>query len=431
MANKGFTKLWKKVTGGKQKHVSETVDERVKEHDKLTEDRVRELDLAKLLTTVDLSLDNPANKLSAEKISELRIRSALKATRYEMVEHPVVTTEDLSEIDHLIKCIVYEIQYAVEKGYDTSARWATVALAMANEALHVPIPENAKEYASALMEKRREYARNLRLLTQNALHYDEYTAELANRNRRYEEKNKEIKALSEQVQTILDSKEGPLLVVDIRNNSDDLAKMKPAARDLRNKMRDLHLMKKDLLASALAVNTAAEQQRLYDQRISQVRNIVAIFPRVEDPKLAAKNQEAAEAYADELRSRLNRAEAGLKAIDANLAELINLGNNALFQKGTTEALEEYAELQLQKFKEKEAELEATRAAIIEKKQRNALRNIELQLAEELNRLAQEDEEEVIHAVEEQTEQVTEELHEAEAEYEEEDEDLLLIEEDAE
>lgn len=431
MASKGIMKLWNKVTGGKQKRVSETVDERVKEHDKLTEDRVRELDLAKLLTTVDLSLDNPANKLSAEKISELRIRSALKATRYEMVEHPVVTTEDLSEIDHIIKCIVYEIQYAVEKGYETSARWATVALAMANEALHIPIPENAREYSSALMEERRKYARNLRLLTQNALHYDEYTAEMATHNRRYEEKNKQIQALGDQVQAVLDSKDGPKLVVDIRNNADDLAKMKPAARDLRNKMRDLHLMKRDLLASALAINTAAEQQRLYDQRVSQSRNIVAIFPRVEDPKLAAKNQEAAEAYTNELRNRLNRAEAGLKAIDANLAELINLGNHAIFQKGTTEALEEYAELQLQKFKEKEAELEATRAAIMEKKQSNALKQIERQLAEELNRLAQEDEEEVNTVIEEQVEQVTEELQEAEAEFEEEDEDLLLIEEDAE
>lgn len=427
MANKGFTKLWKKLTGGTQKSVSESVDERVKEHDKLTEDRVRELDLAKLLTTVELSLDNPSNKLSAEKISELRIRSALKTTRYEMVEHPVVTKEDLSEIDHLIKCIIYEIQYAVEKGYETSARWATVALALANEALHIPIPANAVEYSSALMEERRKYARNLRLLTQNALHYDEYTAELATHTRRYEEKEKEIAVLGDEIQTILDSKDGPMLLVDIRNNADDLAKMKPAARALRGKMRDMHLMERDLLASALSVNTAAEQQRLYDKRVSQSRNIVAIFPRVEDPKLAAKNQEAAEAYTNELRNRLNRAEAGLKAIDANLSELINLGSHPIFQKGTSEALEMYSELQLRKFREKEAELEATRAAIREKEQNKLLKKIERDLAEELNRLAQEDEEEVTTIIEEQVDLVTEDLHEAEAEYEEEDEDLLLIE----
>ncbi|MBQ2921145.1 MAG: hypothetical protein IJE58_08210 [Oscillospiraceae bacterium] len=431
MANKGLTKLWKKLTGGRQKDVSETVDERVKEHDKLTEDRVRELDLAKLLTTVELSLDSSTSNLSADKIEELRTRSVLKRTRYEMVEHPVVTKEDLTEIDHLIKCIVYEIKYAVEKGYETSAHWSTVALALANEALHIPVPENALEYSAALMEKRREYARNLRILTQDALHYDEYTAELATHNRRYDEKDKEIKILSEKVQAIIDSREGPRLLVDIRNNADDLAKMQPAARELRDMMRNLHLLKRDLLASALSINTAAEQQRLYDQRISQMRNIVAIFPRVEDPKLAAKNQEAAEKYADELRNRLNRAEAGLKAIDANLSELINLGSHSIFQKGTSEALEMYAELRMREFKEKEAELEATRAAIREKEQAKMLKKIERNLAEELNRLAQEDEDEVITVIEEQVEQVTEDLHEAEAEYEEEDEDLLLIEEDAE
>ena len=319
----------------------------------------------------------------------------------------------------------------MEKGYETSAHWSTVALALANEALHIPVPENALEYSAALMEKRREYARNLRILTQDALHYDEYTAELATHNRRYDEKDKEIKILSEKVQAIIDSREGPRLLVDIRNNADDLAKMQPAARELRDMMRNLHLLKRDLLASALSINTAAEQQRLYDQRISQMRNIVAIFPRVEDPKLAAKNQEAAEKYADELRNRLNRAEAGLKAIDANLSELINLGSHSIFQKGTSEALEMYAELRMREFKEKEAELEATRAAIREKEQAKMLKKIERNLAEELNRLAQEDEDEVITVIEEQVEQVTEDLHEAEAEYEEEDEDLLLIEEDAE
>ena len=378
MPSKGIRTLWEKVTGDRQQHVSETAD------------RNREPDLAMLLTTVELSLDDPANKLSAGKTEDLHIRSVLQRVRQELVEYPVVTTEDMLEIDQVVKYILNELRYAVERGYETSAHWSTVALILATDALYIPIPVNSWEYSNALMEERHKYARNLKLLVQNALHYDEYTAELAAHTHRYEMKKKEVQALSHKIQAITDSPEGPMLLTDIRSNADDPARMRPAARELLNKMREQTLLEGDLQATSLSINTSAEQQHLHAQHISQIRNIVAIFPQVGDPKLAVRNQMAAEVYADTLRNRLIRAEAALKPIDANLSELINLGSHAIFQKGTAEDLDRYAEEQLRKFKEMEAQLEATRSAIREKKQAKLLKEIERSLAEEMARLAREE-----------------------------------------
>ena len=112
--------------------------------------------------------------------------------------------------------------------------------------------------------------------------------------------------------------------------------------------------------------------------------------RVMDPRLAAKNQEALKAHAAELRRRLVHMEELLKPYDANLSELNDLVPHAVFQKDTAEDLDRYAEEQLRKFKEKEDELKAARAAIREKERGNLLKEIERSLAEELDRLAREE-----------------------------------------
>ena len=376
MPSKGIRKLWEKVTGGKQNHVSKTV--------------VPGPDLATLLTSVQLSLDDPANKLSAEKIEELHIRIVLQRVRQELVEYPVVTTEDMLEIDQVVKYILNELRYAVERGYETSAHWSTAALAMAVNALYTPIPANDLEYSDALMAERLRYAQNLKLLVQNARYYDEYTVELDVCTHRYNQKKEALPALTEEIQTILDSEEGRLLMDDIRDHDEEPAEMKPAARELRDKLLYLNLLERDKLDLSLDVSTAAEQQYLYSKYLDQIQNIVKFSPRVMDPRLAAKNQEALKAHAAELRRRLVHMEELLKPYDANLSELNDLVPHAVFQKDTAEDLDRYAEEQLRKFKEKEDELKAARAAIREKERGNLLREIERSLAEELDRLAREE-----------------------------------------
>ena len=434
MANKGLMNLWRKVTGGKEKPIDEKIDESIKEQQKLTEDRVRELDLAQLLTEVELSLDKKTNKLSQEQIEKLGIRSVLKRARFELVENPVVTDQDMTEIDGCIKYIIYEVGRAVEMGYETAAHWSNIALAAATETLHIPIKGNDLEYAAQLMESKRKYARNLKLMTQNALSYDIYTTELNDKSDRYRNKEQELLDLTKETQDILDSKEGRILLANIRDCADDLAKLKPAARDLRNKLRDMHLKESKLLAYALDINTAAENQTMYAHHLDQSRNMVANYPRVEDPKLAAKNQEAAEEYADELRKRLNRAEAGMKAIAANLSELLSMGKHPLFAQGTTQALDMAAELQLRPLREKEAELKAAKEAIRDKEHASLLKRVEQELNEQLNLLVEEEKKAILaeqmekdKEKEKEAEHEVEEETEAEEELDEEEEEDLILE----
>lgn len=428
MVNKGIQKLWKKFTGGREKPVEDSVDAHLKQQTKITEDRIRELNMAKLLTDVELSLDSSSSKLSKAKIDEIGIRSVLKRARYELVEHPVMTEQDLGEIHACIKYIIHEVGRAVELGYETSAHWSTVALATATETLLIPITGNDEEYADALMKERRKYARNLKRLTQNALAYDEYTTELNQQTKRYAAKEADIDKSTAAVQAVLDSERGPWLCVNIRDNANDVSKMHPDAKKLRDDMRDLHMKEADLIGFALAVNAASENQTLYAKEIDQCRNHIAIFPRVTDPTLAAKNQDAADQYVNELRKRLNRAEAGMKAIASSLSQLMNLGTHSIFQTGTTEALDMLAELQMRKVREKEAQLEAAKSAIRDKEQAKIIKRVEDELTRQLNILAQEDEEEVHTAeqtIDAQLQEATEELNQPEEEFEDEDEDLLI------
>ena len=375
MPSKGIRKLWEKVTGGKQNHVSKTV--------------VPGPDLATLLTSVQLSLDDPASKLSAEKIEELHIRIVLRRVRQELVERPVIIAVDMTEIDHIVKYILNELQCAMERGFETAAHWSTAALAMAVNALYTPIPANDLEYSDALMAERLRYAQNLKLLVQNARYYDEYTVELAVCTRRYNQKKEALQALTEEIQTILDSEEGRLLMDDIRDHDEEPAEMKPAARELRDKLLYLNLLERDKLALSLDVSTAAEQRYLYSKYLDQIQNIVKFSPRVMDPKLSAKNQEALKAHAAELRRHLVHMEELLKPYDANLSELNDLVPHAVFQPETRKAPDPNTAELLRKLKEKEDELEAARAASREKK-RAELHRIERSLAEEFERLAREE-----------------------------------------
>ena len=114
MQSKGIRKLWNTVTGGNKKTAAETVDEHLKEQNKLTEDRVRELSMAQLLKETELMLSSSECKLSAKQIDDLGIRSVLKRARYELVEHPVMIDQDMTEIDECIKYIINDISRAVK-----------------------------------------------------------------------------------------------------------------------------------------------------------------------------------------------------------------------------------------------------------------------------------------------------------------------------
>ena len=430
MPSKGIRKLWNTVTGGNKKTAAETVDEHLKEQNKLTEDRVRELSMAQLLKETELMLSSSECKLSAKQIDDLGIRSVLKRARYELVEHPVMIDQDMTEIDECIKYIINEISRAAKQGYETAAHWANVALATATETLHIPIEGNDTEYAAELMKERCKYARNLKLLTQNALSYDQYTAELANNIERYNKKEEEISKLTEDVQKVLDSKDGPYLLHEVEINADDLSRLTDRrAMQLRSDLIMLHHLEDALIAFSIDVNAAAENQTMYAQQMDQCRNYIANIPKVTDPKLAAKNHEAAEAYTAELRRRLNNAEAGMKAIAANLSELMNLGSHTLFQTGSAIALDERAKLQMRVIREKESRLAAAKAAVRNKEQNQLLQQIEHQLTEQLNILAQEDATEInvttVDNVNDITDQITAEIHATEDLLEEDDDDLLI------
>ena len=92
-------------------------------------------------------------------------------------------------------------------------------------------------------------------------------------------------------------------------------------------------------------------------------------------------------------------------------------------------MDERAKLQMRVIREKESRLAAAKAAVRNKEQNQLLQQIEHQLTEQLNILAQEDATEInvttVDNVNDITDQITAEIHATEDLLEEDDDDLLI------
>lgn len=418
MANKFFTKLLNRVTGGSQKLTQTQQREHdMQLQDKQTQDRLRELSLAACLNEIDLG---KGSALSQKQLDSLEIPGVIRRARYLFCEKPVVIDQDMTEIDERIKFMIYELGRSIREGHETTARWACVALAVATDVLHVRIENNDQEYADALMKERRKYAQNLELLVKNAREYDWCTRELNTQLRRYNDQKQELEKATEAVQKKIDTREGMQLLLEIKKHANDPMKMSVPAKELQEQLRDLHRKSDSLIGVAIAANTIAEQQSMYAGHVDECRNHVALYPRVTDPNLLAKNEDANNAYIDELTSRLTQAERG-RAILANyLSQMMNLGKHVLFQQAATEALDMAAKLQMADLREKEDALEAAQALVRQKEQSKLLKQIEQQLDAALKKLEEEPVEEPITVTAVEEEDLEENEEEVLEEEEEED-----------
>lgn len=444
MATKNSNNFFSFITGGNKKKKKikteemefvNKVEEELASQKKISEDYIREKNLRDLLSEIDV---DPINcKLTPRLVEDLGIEPVIQHALHEW-DTPLITPYDMKEIDECIKYCVNELKRSVEEGLNATAKWATIALAAATETLHIPITGNDQEYADSLMEERRKYARNMKLLVQNALECDYYNKELQESMSAYKRDKEKLDKTHKELQEKLKQQKYVDYIIQMRNNAHNPSAIQDdKVIEFRSELNRFGIDKMKILTDAIAINALMAKRDEYDLNLQQCRGYVRLYPRVTDPNLLAKNMAAAEEYRNELRRRLNSAKEGMAAITNHLSEMMNLGSHPLFLGMTADALDVVAEIKMLPIKEKERALEVKRERMKELEHEKNLKRLEKQIAEETLKLEEElaeleKEEEEDTETDSVTETATEEVPEtepAEEVIEEDDADMELIEDD--
>lgn len=417
MAVKGLEKLKRKLFGNTALSPEQKREEELKKQDTLDKNRLRELGFVQRLEQVKTSL-LISNKLPKETVQEVKIDSVLESAIHHFSNNPVIVERDLSEIDASINYIICSLERAIEEGNKTTAHWASIALAAAINYLHVPVRDVDKEYTEALMKERVNYAESLENLIKNCVEHDYHENTMNSQLQRYDRENKALEEKLEELQTFLGTKKGKMLVIEIQKAANDQSHLSPEARKLQMDLYNASLAQKTLLGIAVDANIAAAHWQHYAAQIEQFRNILSHVPHVVDPALQAKNKQAHDDYLKSLRTQLASAEEGMRVINAYLVEMASLAEHSFFAQQTAVALDLVAQLELKKLREKENELEATKAMMRDKEHAALMRKIERELEAQVKALEELEEQE---QVEEQTQENFAENQETEEVYEEEEE----------
>ena len=302
MANKGMKSLFGRLFEKKPE---------TKNPIPVAEARGRERAMIALLQSIDL--EDPQNRLSPEKLQELNIPGIIRYACSEL-RVPVTTDQDARELDKNLDYIIRALENAVQEGMEMTAEWACTALVFSIRNLRMDIAGLEGDYAKALMACRVEYARNLRRLVEQCREHDLLAANLAEQERRRQQKREELVAARDRYKDRLDSGVLDSAVAELKQKADHPECLSDEAMALREELIELHQRKFSLVELNVDIEVARAKLNFCEERIGSCRNALSDLPHDPDQN---RIQETNRLYREHLRRELSDTEQALQDYDVN------------------------------------------------------------------------------------------------------------------
>lgn len=314
----------------------------------ISDPRAREREMVAMLQAIDL--DDPHRGLSDRKLRELKlpavIEDAIRDLRY-----PLVVDQDLSQLDRDLTCIISALDQAVKHGRELTAQWASYALTFAIRNLRTEIHDMDTDLTAETLRCRLEYSRNLKLLVELCTEHDLLTASLAQRRSHRQEKRRELDTAKARYQSRRDSGELELPLNELKLHIHNPAALSDEARDLRDELSKLHLLKSAVIELDVAIDADKLSLNTCSAQIDSRRNALASAPRARDPKLQERINEADRLYREQLRKDLNAAEEAIRAYDRHTDAMADLAGHSVHMANIAKALEERKQLELERLRQ--------------------------------------------------------------------------------
>lgn len=342
----GFQNLFSKPSPADKKH---------QDKQDITKSHQSEKEMKALLGKIDLG--NPQNLLSPEKVKELNIAGVIKYAESEL-KYPLVTDYDLTNLDNNMKFIINALDAALKQGLEATAEWACIALVFAVKNLRTQVDGIDTEWADALWECRVEYSENLKLLVQSSIEQDRLTSELAEQHERRQKDRDDLDQRKSSYQSRRDAGKLDLLLAEMEQKAHNPAALSDAAKALRDELFQIHLLKASLIEIDAAIDAKQVTLNGTLSEIKSRRNTLSSPPRVTDPKLQDKINEANRRYRDSLRRQLNEAEEALRSHDVHISAMGDLANHSVHITTVAKAIEMDKAMQLEKLQQLQLQQQA-------------------------------------------------------------------------
>ena len=356
---------------------SSPADKKHQDKEDITKSHQSEKETKALLGDIDLG--NSQNKLSPEKIQSLNIAGVLKYAEQEL-KYPLITEYDLTNLDNNMKYIIGALNTAVKEGLEATAEWACITLVFAVKSLRTQVDGIDKDWEDSLWDCRVEYSENLKLLVQSSIEQDRLTDELAEQKGRRQKERNDLDQRKSSYQSRRDSGKLDALLAELEQKAHNPAALSDAAKDLRDELFQIHLLKASLIEIDAAIDAKQVALNGTYSEIKSRRNTLSSPPRVKDPKLQDKINEANRRYRDSLRRQLNEAEEALRSHNVHISAMGDLANHSVHITTVTKAIEMDKEMQLEKLKQLQLQQQAdaihARAAANTQLIRNSVETLE-------------------------------------------------------
>ena len=357
------------ATKGMKNVFSNLFSKKEEKNDKLKEPEhasgLRKRERAMIARLEAIDLDNPQRRLSDEKIQELNIPGVIKYACSEL-NYPLITDQDIKNLDDNMDYIIKALEHAIKEGEEMTAEWACTALVFSIRNLRMDIAGLEGDYANDLMACRVEYARNLCRLVEQCREHDHLAANLAEQERRRQQKREELDTAKNRYVARRDSGALDIYLAELEQNIHNPASMSDEAKALKKELSNLQMLK----ASLIEVDTAIDADQVsLNNRITQIesrRNALSSPPHTHDPKLQERINEANRLYREKLRRELNDAEQALRDHDVHIGAMTELANHSVHVYTVSQALQIAKDIDLERYQhmlaEKQAEELRARAA---------------------------------------------------------------------
>lgn len=376
-------------------------DQKQKAKEEITESFHNEQKMLTKLNQVLNNLENPKKALSNQKIQELNIAGVVKYAAGEL-KYPLISETNLKNLDNSMKFIIDGLNSAVMDGLEMTAEWACTALVFAVKNLRTEVPGINADHADALWECRVQYAINLELLIKSCIERDNLVQELAEQKNRRAKERAELDQRKSHYQSRRDSGVLDNAIAMLTQEAHNPKGLSDEAKALKAEIAKLHSLKDSIVEIDALIDTKEVTLRNTEAQIKTQRNILSDPPRVTDPELQNKINEANRRFRDSLRDELNRAEDALRSHNVHISAMKDLLNHSIHIRDNAEALEEIQQMEIEKLKERQYQQQA--AAIRARNAANAayvLENIKVEepVVETIQEEEPEQEQEVIYEYE--------------------------------
>ena len=276
--------------------------------------RGRERAMIARLQSIDL--EDPQNRLSPEKLQELNIPGIIRYACSEL-RVPVTTDQDARELDKNLDYIIRALENSIREGEEMTAEWACAALVFSIRNLRMDIAGLEGDYANDLMACRVEYARNLCRLVEQCREHDHLAANLAEQERRRQQKREELDTAKNRYVARRDSGALDIYLAELEQKADHPDSLSDEAMALREELNELYQRKCSLVELNVDIEVARAKLNFCEERIGSCRNALSDLPCGSDPKLQERFQETNRLYREHLRRELSDTEQALQDYDVN------------------------------------------------------------------------------------------------------------------